>query len=121
MALKKDMRKFMRAPVRIKVLMSDEESQGFVYFTSRDLSAGGIYLVSDLLLEEGTSVALEFTLPTHKQAVSVKGKIAWAKDEYDAGQAHIPPGMGVEFINLSPANLAIIEKYVTSSMKISRK
>jgi uncharacterized protein (TIGR02266 family) len=118
--LKKNQRKYARVPVRFKVLLSDEECEGFVYFTSRDLSAGGMFLVSDLLLDKESRVRLEFSIPGHKTGVQVEGKIAWAKDEADSRYPHIPSGMGVEFTRISPPNEKIIEDYVVSLLKIKQ-
>lgn len=118
--LKKEQRKFIRVPVKFKVLMSDDDCEGFVYFSSRDLSAGGIFLVSDLLLEKGTAVRLEFMIPGHKNEVRVEGRIAWIKDEADPRYPHIPSGMGVQFTKVNAAQAKIIEDYVASMMKPKR-
>ena len=112
-----DKRKYIRVPVKVQVFLRDEDVSGVVYFYSRNLSTGGIFLETELYLDEGSIVDIEFTLPNYPKFIDIKAKIVWTvPDNWDP--AIHPPGMGLEFIKLSEENKKIIENYIAS--KINR-
>lgn len=94
-------RRFIRKPVAAKIRSRDNAGQGHLFFDSRDLSVGGAFLRADLLLEQGELLDLEFTLP-EGPSLEARARVAWVRssDSEQAGSA----GMGVEFLNLSPAD-----------------
>lgn len=100
------------------MLIKEEEGSGELYFMSKNLSLGGVFLVSDLLLEAGVRVYLEFTLPHRPNLVIVKGEIVWAKDEAEEG---ISGGMGVRFLNLDIESKKIITEYINQKFGSSRR
>lgn len=110
-------RRFVRIPVKIRMLIKEEEGAGELYFMSKNLSLGGVFLVSDLLLEAGVRVYLEFNLPHRPNLIIVKGEIVWAKDEAEEG---ISGGMGVRFLNLDSESKKIVTEYVNQKFGRSR-
>ncbi len=111
-------RKFVRVPVKVRMTVKDEEGAGDLYFVSRNLSIGGVFLVSDLLLEQGVKMYLEFSLPPRSALIIVKGEIAWIKDE---AEEEVPGGMGVRFLNLDPESKKIITEFIQRRLGESRR
>jgi len=116
--MKSERRKFIRVPVRIRMLIKEEEGTGELYFMSKNLSLGGAFLVSDLLLEIGTRIYLEFTLPHHPPLIIVKGEIVWAKDEVEE---EVSGGMGVRFLNLDNESKKYLKEFIGKRLRPSRK
>jgi Tfp pilus assembly protein PilZ len=68
-----------------------------VEMTAADISPGGLFLPSSLLLEAGEPVVACFSLPGHRQEFQVFGNVAWVaiqRRATDLGEA----GMGVSFV-----------------------
>ena len=77
-----------------------------IRFSSGDISGGGAFLRSDLLFEVGEMLVMEFDLPGGRH-IRTQGRVVrvargGAKDRF--------PGMGLEFIDLSPDDRAAIAR-----------
>ena len=76
---------------------------------SVDLSTGGLYLKTNMPLEIDEELMLIFSLPgQEKEAVSCSARVAWVNQEENPLKPELPSGMGVQFVNLSPEDLASI-------------
>ncbi|MDF1535460.1 MAG: TIGR02266 family protein [bacterium] len=77
-----------------------------------NLSLGGLYIKTTRPLETGSIITVDFTLPGFAYSFRIKGKVVWKKSaETDEG----PPGMGIEFTELSKADEAILLQYIGRS------
>lgn len=82
---------------------------GALQLSGADLSAGGAFLVSDLLLEPGESLSLEFQIPGRPAAVRAHARVAWVRRFPGAEQ---PAGMGIEFARLGKEDRASLDAFV---------
>ena len=73
---------------RLKVVLKHPE--GFIECVSRNVSLGGMYLVTTESLPYGTKVELEIFLPALKEDVQIEGVVRWNKGD----------GLGVQFGSL---------------------
>lgn len=64
--------------------------EGLIECVSRNVSLGGMYLVTESSVPYGTKVELELFLPALKEDVRIEGVVRWIKDD----------GMGVQFGSL---------------------
>jgi uncharacterized protein (TIGR02266 family) len=99
-------RKFRRKPVHVEIRVRDEEGVGDVTFDTSDLSLGGAFLKSDLLLELGEELDLEIPIPG-TEPVHVRARVVRASRGAENKSA---PGMGIEFIDVSPAVRRLLQK-----------
>jgi uncharacterized protein (TIGR02266 family) len=81
-----------RAP--LSAMVKVEGPGGVRHFTSKNISAGGIYLVADDPLPEETRVSLEISLPDCPVPVRAQGEVVWR-------QRHPPAGFAVRFLDIS--------------------
>jgi uncharacterized protein (TIGR02266 family) len=107
-----DQRKFLRKTleVRFNALAGTAAAgaqAGQLSFTSADVSAGGVFLKSELLLEQGEALTLEFSL--EGRPMRARAKVAWARRFPLAGEA---AGMGVEFVEMEERERATLERYL---------
>jgi hypothetical protein len=122
--VRRDTRKHARATLELPVIVSDAANRvhGAIRFASADVSGGGAFLRSDMLFEIGELLTLEFDLPGGRH-VRARGRVV--RVSRGAGQtgrgrdddAHRDPrdrdrypGMGVEFVDLDPADRTAIEE-----------
>jgi c-di-GMP-binding flagellar brake protein YcgR len=101
-----DQRRYERKALRVTFRVRGEQGEGTLELESSDLSAGGVFLVSDLLLEQGEALMLEVVLPPSNQPVVLPAKVVWVRRFPMSGET---AGMGVEFVSLGDdARLALL-------------
>ena len=103
-----DQRREERAAVEARFSARDASGAGTLTFTSADVSSGGAFLKSDLLLEQGEPLALDFEVPGGG-AVQAQARVAWVRRFPEAGQQ---PGMGVQFLTLGDEERAAIVRWL---------
>ncbi len=76
---------------------------------SVDFSTGGLYLKTNIPLGLDDDLMLTFSLPgQEKKSVSCGARVAWVNQEGNLLKAELPSGVGVQFIDLAPEDLASI-------------
>ena len=103
-----DQRREERAPIQARFSARDSSGAGTLTFTSADVSTGGAFLKSDLLLEQGESLSLHFEVPG-AGPVLTQARVAWVRRFPEAGQL---PGMGVEFVTLRNSEREAITRWL---------
>ncbi len=76
---------------------------------SEDLSEGGLFVATYDLRPLGTQFDLRFELPTGHE-VRTRGEVRWHRGAREGSDAQ--PGMGIRFLDLAPADLAVIRSFV---------
>ncbi|RLB56160.1 MAG: hypothetical protein DRI34_09525 [Deltaproteobacteria bacterium] len=92
--------------------LADGISGGEIFFESRDLSGGGVFLKSDLLLEVGEIFWISFRLPGTEVAIRTRGKVVRVNREADGSDPRQQAGMGIQFLDLNEAERAALEAYL---------
>jgi uncharacterized protein (TIGR02266 family) len=90
--LLRERRRYKRAPLRIIVRVKTEAGSQRYY--SKNISPGGVFLLSDAPLAEETEVELEMELPGMSAPVKVGGEVVWNRRQE-------PRGFAVKFIDIS--------------------
>lgn len=104
-----EQRREERAAVQARFSARDASGAGTLTFTSADVSTGGAFLRSDLLLEQGEALALHFEVPG-EGALQTQATVAWVRRFPEAGQV---AGMGVEFVGLSDDARAALLRWIS--------
>ena len=102
----------IRHRIDVRITVMDEEIGGSVWFDAGDISIGGVYLVSDFLLEKGTEVTLSFSLPDEEDEIEIKGLVAHANLEFDEEEKSKPAGMGIQFDAGDQASRKAIKQFL---------
>lgn len=92
-----DQRRYQRKAISVQFSARDASGAAQLVFTSADLSAGGTFFVSDLLLEIGETLSLELQVPGRATAIRAQARVAWVRRFPEAGEA---AGMGIEFVTM---------------------
>ncbi len=94
-------RQEMRRAKTAEIEMISEYWDEPVEMVAADMSPGGIFISSDLLLEVGEPIVACFKLPGHRLEFQLFGEVVWVampRRWSDFGLA----GMGVEFVKTTP-------------------
>jgi uncharacterized protein (TIGR02266 family) len=79
---------------------------------SVNLSTGGVFLECDEPLPEDTPLALEILLPTRDEGIRCRGRVAWVNSPEKKKKDTLPPGMGLQFLDLSLDDLHAIREFI---------
>jgi uncharacterized protein (TIGR02266 family) len=80
---------------------------------SVDLSTGGLYLKTTFPFEVDEELILKFSfLGQEEKAVSYRARVAWVNHQNNPHKPESPPGVGVQFVDLSPENLTSILSFI---------
>lgn len=105
----------LRAGIRIKAQMRvyyGPAPQKLLSEFSLDLSTGGLYVKTDFPLPLDETLTLRFTLPDHKGMVTCKARVAWVNPKKNPRKPDLPPGMGIQFVELSLEDMKSIKRFL---------
>ncbi|HTS82175.1 MAG TPA: PilZ domain-containing protein [Myxococcaceae bacterium] len=109
MLTNEDKRRHARRTLSVEFRAGGTDGLGALDLSSSDLSAGGAFLVSDLLLEPGETLSLEFRIPGRPAPVQAQARVVWVRRFPGAEQ---PAGMGIEFVRLGKDERAALDAWV---------
>ncbi len=110
----KEKRKEPRIPGEDKVVMSLIDGTPLpapkdAYFSlTRDISAGGVRLITDAPVPVDSDVRLEIVLSKVRKIAKAKGKVRWVGPIYGEGVYEV----GIEFTDISPESIGAILEFV---------
>lgn len=105
----------LRTGIRIKAQMRvyyGPAPQNLLSEFSLDLSTGGLYVTTDFPLPVDETLTLRFTLPDHKGMVTCKARVAWVNPKKNPRKPDLPPGMGIQFVELSLEEMKSIKRFL---------
>jgi type IV pilus assembly protein PilZ len=99
-------RRSQREPIKIPIDYSAVD----VFFSefASNINEGGMFIETDNPAELDELVQLQMLFPELEAPVQVGGRVAWTSDGKDGS----PPGMGIEFHDLSPEACETINQIV---------
>lgn len=100
-----------RASARLRVHYGTGTQKLLVDY-SVNLSTGGVFIESRELLPAETPLSLEFCLPEGKQPIRCRGRVAWVNTTDRPVSAGLPPGMGVQFLDLRLDDLHTLREFI---------
>ena len=86
-----------RFPYRIEVNLESEHN--FYTGFTENISSGGLFIATRELVELGTTLRVQFTLPDVDGPINVDCEVRWQRLEQGGGT--LSPGIGVHFLSLS--------------------
>lgn len=79
---------------------------------SVNMSAGGVFIESRMILPEGAEVTVKFKLPNAETIIVTNATVAWVNDPSALKKPSLPPGMGLQFLDLSLDDLHTIRAFL---------
>ncbi|MEW6664585.1 MAG: TIGR02266 family protein [Thermodesulfobacteriota bacterium] len=94
-----------------------QQGTDWVKAYARDISRGGLFIVTKNPLQRGDRLTLRLQLPGQDEEMSLSCEVAWIRHE--EGQA--VTGMGVKFLERSAAHDAVLKPFVTTLERLDVK
>ena len=99
-------RRSLQAELRVYYGPSQEM---VLYGFSVDMSSGGLFLKTETSFSVNDKVLLSFTLPDADKVVNCSAKVAWVNAQDEPKKPELPPGVGLQFLDLSTEYLLSIQ------------
>ena len=107
-------RKYIRVDDTIKVWFRIiEPPAGHGTSLSKNISEGGIALLTNQQLEKGTVLELWINLKEMANPIIATGKVAWLKDNYSDKHPFL---VGIKFIKISPSDYDKFKNYLRKKL-----
>jgi len=79
---------------------------------SINMSTGGVFIETDMILPEGTELTVKFKLPLTDTIITAKARVAWINSPLELKESTKSPGMGLQFLDLSIKDMYYIQTYL---------
>jgi uncharacterized protein (TIGR02266 family) len=102
-----------RCSAKLKVSYGADNSALTDYTVN--LSTGGLFLAAAKQLPLGTTLSISFTLPDNDEPVCCKALVVWLNKSDDLVKQDLPPGMGVQFVDMTLSSMDEIRNYIKTN------
>jgi len=86
---------------------------------SINLSTGGLFLATADVLPADTKFLIEFTVPVRPMPISCKARVAWVNHPQKITKQDMPPGMGLQFLDISLSDVDAIREYLSGGRLVA--
>ncbi len=111
-------RRSPRASLRMLIRHRFDSLEQFIHQHAADLSMGGLFLRTESLRDIGSLVYLQFSLITGETLIEGLGRVVHVSPPSNSEARAV--GIGIEFVNLDEASLALIEEIVIERRRGTR-
>jgi uncharacterized protein (TIGR02266 family) len=77
-----------------------------------NVSSGGLFIETSKILPVDTLLMIKFKLPDVETAISCKARVAWTNEGDAPKKPSFPPGMGIQFLDLTQDDMHAIRMFV---------
>lgn len=105
-------RRFHRKRLNARFRVQGKELSGELWFESEDISIGGVYLLSDFLMDKGEEIDLILEHSNLENKIEIRARVKWVNLKMEDSQKDRYPGMGLEFIDPDRSVLDALSKLV---------
>jgi uncharacterized protein (TIGR02266 family) len=105
--LREEERKSPRAIAYLCIDLCSEHN--FWTGLTMNISEGGVFVATHVLLPVGSLVGLHLELPNQTRIMTL-GEVRWSRAY--SGDDDVPPGLGIKFVGLDFGSLSAIRKFV---------
>jgi len=111
-----------RAPrVEATFPVSYENVDQLLVAYSSDLSKGGMFLATDRFLPVNAVIRINLGLGEGSAEIPIISRVVYVRDEVAARAVGKPPGMGIEFLDMTGECLGLIEAYIAERIEDAGK
>ena len=106
-------RQGVRVKLRLMVFVKFLSTGKVQRVLTKDISGVGISLITEGILEPGTELECEITLPDRDRTIRCTARVVWSKATAEAHKSYeLPPSeTGVAFVNIDPKDQAQLLQY----------
>jgi uncharacterized protein (TIGR02266 family) len=107
---KRDSRRYM---ARMAVFYGHYKKTIFTNY-SINMSTGGMFIESENILPVDSELVVKFKLPDSDRIIVSNARVAWTNDPDAIKKPSLPPGMGIQFLDLSLDDLHSIRAFLNT-------
>ena len=94
------------------VIYYGPEHQSLMTDFAVNMSTGGVFIETGTVLPVDTPLILEFQLPGHDKRITCRARVAWTNEPENLRKLSLPPGMGMQFLDLSLEKMNAIRQFL---------
>ena len=96
----------------LEVAVDLESDSNFYTGLTQNISSGGLFIATHQIKRVGDRVHLKFTLPGAARAIECDTEVRWIRENSSLHRTDSPSGMGVRFLDMSPADASTIQSFL---------
>jgi len=100
-----------RNNVRIAIYYGTDQEKLMTNY-SVNMSTGGVFIETEHIQPVDTTLEIKFKLPDNDIIITCEARVAWINEPGCLKKYSLPPGIGIQFLNLSLENLHAIRDYL---------
>jgi uncharacterized protein (TIGR02266 family) len=100
-----------RRNIRLAIYCDPDQQKLMTNYTV-NLSAGGVFIEAEDILPVDTTLEIKFKLPDNDIIITCNARVAWTNEPGLLKKDSLPPGMGIQFVDLSLNNLQAIRNFL---------
>ncbi len=108
-----EQRRHPRVPLYVEVSFGEVAEDVTEYILN--ISRGGLFIETFSPLKPGALLQINFYLPDAGHSFNVTGSVAWSRNMATAAG---PPGMGIQFQDISQQDADLLDEYVHSRLSL---
>jgi len=106
-------RQFIRAPSRLIVIFKNLKTNKVRRALTKDISASGLGLITEELLEPGTPLEIEVKFPDCASPMMFAAEVVWSRPVGEPRKSYQNPTAetGVKFVRIEPKDQVLLKQY----------
>jgi uncharacterized protein (TIGR02266 family) len=101
-----------RREVRLTIYYSSEQ-QKLVRDYAVNISTGGLFIETTNVLPVDTPLVVVFALPARDILITCNTRVAWTNEPGSLKKLSLPPGMGLQFLDLPLETMYLIREFLS--------
>ena len=110
---KKRIERNPRYHIRLPIITGPDHQKLMTNY-SVNLTTGGVYIETNSIQPVNTRLIVEFMLPNGSDRISCKARVAWVNISGHIKKYSLPPGMGLQFLDLSWEHIHSIRDFLNN-------
>lgn len=99
-----------RKDIRLAIYNGPDQQKPMTNY-SVNMSSGGVFIETENILPVDTPLVIILNLPDTNIIITCKARVAWTNEPRHLRKKSLPPGMGIQFLDLSIENLQSIRNF----------
>jgi len=100
-----------RRNIRLAIYIGLDEHKLMTNYTV-NVSTGGVFIEANDILPVDTFLEINFKLPDNDNVINCNARVAWTNEPGQLKKDSLPPGMGIQFVDLALDNLQAIRNFL---------
>ena len=114
-------RHFLRVAGRLTTILTLPKTGKVQRALTKNISAGGLALITEAVLPPGTPLELEIRLPDRATPLTLTAEVVWSRSTGVATKRYEPPPAetGVRFVHIHPQDQTLLIQYARLNAPVS--